>query len=181
MFRSVTSDVSAVPSCVAKGHQTLHHVSSSPSKIPRRHNDLYVAKVRVSEGSILPIVGTLRRPSGTSLVLPETTQSRGPWLARGFCCPSGSMLTMASSETLGPSRRLICFVQADLCPTALYGLGPSGSPICAACLSLRAAVRTPVDPMAACGRCFAIGASLRLIRTGSASTMPPSPVPRGTA
>jgi hypothetical protein len=32
-----------------------------------------------------------------------THQSRGPWLARGLCCPSGSSLTMASSETLTSS------------------------------------------------------------------------------
>ena len=33
---------------------------------------------------------------------PPPLQSRGPWLARGFCCPAGSSLTMASSETLAP-------------------------------------------------------------------------------
>ena len=36
-----------------------------------------------------------------------TTQSRGPWLASRFCCPAGSKLTMASSETLASSRRFI--------------------------------------------------------------------------
>ena len=34
MFRSVTSEVSAISSFVAKGHQTMHYVSSSLSKIP---------------------------------------------------------------------------------------------------------------------------------------------------
>ena len=34
MFRPVTSDVSALSSIVANGHQTLHFVSSAPSKIP---------------------------------------------------------------------------------------------------------------------------------------------------
>ncbi len=34
MFRSATSNVSAVSGCVAKGRQTVHHVSCSPSKIP---------------------------------------------------------------------------------------------------------------------------------------------------
>jgi hypothetical protein len=33
---------------------------------------------------------------------PPALQSRGPWLARGFCCPAGSSLTMASCETLAP-------------------------------------------------------------------------------
>ena len=34
MFRSVTSVVSALSGCGANGHQTMQHVSSSPSKIP---------------------------------------------------------------------------------------------------------------------------------------------------
>ena len=33
---------------------------------------------------------------------PPPLQSRGPWLARGFCCPAGSSLPMASCETLAP-------------------------------------------------------------------------------
>jgi len=34
--------------------------------------------------------------------LPTALQSRGPWLARRFCCPAGSSPTMASCETLAP-------------------------------------------------------------------------------
>jgi hypothetical protein len=34
MFRSMAPDVSALSSFVANGHQTLHFVSSAPSKIP---------------------------------------------------------------------------------------------------------------------------------------------------
>jgi len=34
MFRSMTSDVSTVSGFVAQGHQTMHYVSCSPSKIP---------------------------------------------------------------------------------------------------------------------------------------------------
>jgi hypothetical protein len=34
MFRSMTSDVSALSNIVANGHQTVHLVSSTPSKIP---------------------------------------------------------------------------------------------------------------------------------------------------
>jgi len=36
-----------------------------------------------------------------------TRPSRGPWLASGLCCPAGSSLTMASSETLNPSPPLM--------------------------------------------------------------------------
>ena len=34
MVRSIASDVSTLSGCVAKGHQTVHLVSSTPSKIP---------------------------------------------------------------------------------------------------------------------------------------------------
>jgi hypothetical protein len=34
MFRSMTSNVSALSSIVANGHQTVHLVSPTPSKIP---------------------------------------------------------------------------------------------------------------------------------------------------
>ena len=36
-----------------------------------------------------------------------TRPSRGPWLASGLCCPAGSSLTTASSETLNPSPPLM--------------------------------------------------------------------------
>ena len=36
-----------------------------------------------------------------------TRPSRGPWLATGLCCPDGSSLTTASSETLNPSPPLM--------------------------------------------------------------------------
>jgi hypothetical protein len=36
-----------------------------------------------------------------------TRPSRGPWLASGLCCPPGSSLTMASSESLNPSPPLL--------------------------------------------------------------------------
>ena len=55
---------------------------------------------------------TPRQGAGTTVIeprlkrrsppLPAALQSRGPWLARGFCCPAGSSLTMASCETLAP-------------------------------------------------------------------------------
>ena len=49
------------------------------------------------------------RPCSQSALSPSdrTLPSRGPWLASGFCCPARSTLTMTSSETLDPSRRLM--------------------------------------------------------------------------
>src|SRR6187401_148223 len=64
-----------------------------------------------------------RRPCGQAVLRSSawSCQSRGPWLARGLCCPSGSSLTTASSETLASSRRLIFFVHAGLCPSTSSG------------------------------------------------------------
>jgi hypothetical protein len=135
MIRSMTSIVSTVSSFVAKGHQTMHHVSCSPSKIPyvgfspvrlqtgiqprpslppqrlkrevrihRCSGSLYEAKAVASGSCYSPLSGSIDLPA-------PAIQSRGPWLACGLCCPAGSSLTMASSETLPPSRWLIFFVQ----------------------------------------------------------------------
>jgi hypothetical protein len=40
------------------------------------------------------------------------SQPRGPWLAKGLCCPLRSSLTTASSAPLGTSDRLIFFALA---------------------------------------------------------------------
>ena len=113
----------------------MHHVSCSPSKIPyvgfspvrlqtgiqprsslsetwvkreaRIHHipaSLYMAKADVSGSCYSPLCGSIDH-------LTPAIQSRGPWLACGLCCPAGSSLTMASSETLAPSHRLIFFVR----------------------------------------------------------------------
>jgi hypothetical protein len=58
--------------------------------------------------ALLAVFRTLRfnRPRR----LPTSTRSsRGPWLARRLCCPSGSSLTMASSEPLDPQQSDLCF------------------------------------------------------------------------
>ena len=104
-------------------------VSSSPSKIPyvgfspvrlqtgfrpqpssRDTLDLYAA----SSPGVLPL-WPLRACLGGC---PHWTfQSRGPWLASRLCCPARSSLTMASSEPLGLSCRLM-YSSAGLCHTA---------------------------------------------------------------
>ena len=45
--------------------------------------------------------------AGLSDQIPVALQSRGPSLGRGLCCPSASNATMASSEPLIASRRLM--------------------------------------------------------------------------
>lgn len=135
MFRSVTSIISAVSSFVANGHQILHHVSCSLSKIPyigfspvrlqtdiqprpslkgalvkrearmyRSPHSLYAAK---AAGSIS--CSQIGIYSGA--ISQGASQSRGPWLANGLCCPVRSSLTTPSSAPLAASFRLILFVR----------------------------------------------------------------------
>jgi hypothetical protein len=54
---------------------------------------------------------------------PPALQSRGPWLARGFCCPAGSSPTMASCETLAPLPAIYALYAGSL----PYGLVWAGS------------------------------------------------------
>jgi hypothetical protein len=133
------------------------YVSSSPSKIP------YVgfSPVRLQTGlrplrpSAAPR-GLSDRPACARRLLPYTQpptlhctpmalagmyagpivrvfQSRGPWLASRFCCPTGSSLTMASSAPLAPSRRFMDYA-AGLRSAVCSELGSRGSPIYSACL-----------------------------------------------
>jgi len=140
MFRSVTSSVSAVSGFVAKGHQTMHHVSCSPSKIPYVGFSPVRLQTGIQSQPSQPVGGLSARPACPTVAgrlyvakavvsgfysaslrrgicatwrnpLTSAIQSRGPWLSCGLCCPAGSSLTMASSETLASSRRLIFFVR----------------------------------------------------------------------
>ena len=90
-------------------------------------------------------------------------RSRGPWLPSGLCCPTGSLLTMASSE---PHQTLLIAYILRLPST----LGVGGSPLLSVPLSSRAISRTPVDQTGACDCYFPAHTSLRQIRNGSAST-----------
>ena len=146
MFRPMTSSVSALLGLVANGHQAVHPVSSSPSKIPYGGS----SPVRLQAGC-LPrpsLSAHTRRPlirghpsahrlpslaprgqglacrSGAIAALSRrcrsscrTLRPRGPWLASGLFCPAGSSLTMASSEALAHSRRLMNSA-TGLCPRA---------------------------------------------------------------
>ena len=97
--------------------------------------------------------------------LAQSLQSRGPWLPDGLCCPSGSLLTMASSEPhRSPSTSYLLRL-----PT-ISGVG--GSPLLSAPLSNRAISSTPVDQTGARDCSFPVRTSLRQLRTGSASTSP---------
>jgi len=99
------------------GERTPHvRVSLSPSKIP------YVgfSPVRLQTGlsGATFVTRLIRAPSHHARVLwpirarrwtrlAMASPSRGPWLGSGLCCPAASSLTMASSEPLATSCRLM--------------------------------------------------------------------------
>jgi hypothetical protein len=134
MRRPMTSAVSALSGFGANGHQAIHHVSSSPSEIPYggfspvrlqiglrpRPSPLPAytrpeSARRTFHGS--PSRGNNRHQGGLGKPAPQTVRSRGPWLGVGLCCPVASKLTMASSEALALSRRLM-YSPASLCLAA---------------------------------------------------------------
>ena len=131
-------------------------------KVHIRHapNNLYAATAGISS-SCGPLGHVWRNRAITAI------QSRGPWLASGLCCPTGSSLTMASSETLAPSAALSASSSRP-CPTTLSGLVTRTSPIYSVCLSLRAAFRTPAFRVVAPDCSFTTRSGLRHLSTGSA-------------
>jgi hypothetical protein len=168
-------------------------VSSSPSKIPygefspvRLQTGFQPRPSPTRSGSSLHPAPAYTRPksrsrkratgrSGTyvqAALSPSdrTLPSRGPWLASGFCCPAGSSLTMTSSETLDPSRRLISFAAGWHLDREV----PQFTlPVC----FLRAAFRTPADRTTALGCSFIVRCGLPHLCRGSASAAPRAPLP----
>ena len=165
------------------GHQAVHHVSSSLSKIPygglspvrlqtelsgrhlrlRAHARRLIGGQQVRRSAPMALAGKLPLPavSGVSV---EPFRSRGPWLAGGLCCPASSNATMASSEPLASARRLIVLRPAGT-------LGARGSQLSSACPFFRAVCLTPADP--ANHSCWSVaGSSLRRSPNVSASAWP---------
>ena len=104
---------------------------------------------------------------------PRTVPSRGPWLASGLCCPTRSMLTMASSETLELTPGLMNS------PRGLLVYRPDPTELERFPTFLRASVPSchPPYPGGSDGctwLSFTVHIGLRLFRRGSASTHPPS-------
>jgi len=125
MIRPMTSIVSALSSIVANGYQTLHFVSSAPSKIPYGgfspvRLQTHLTPRPPSPAYPRPLIGRhcrYLRPrrwfrSRTCVqAAPKTSDhdrgSSGPWLPGRFYCPAGSSLTMATSAPLSATRRLM--------------------------------------------------------------------------
>jgi hypothetical protein len=138
MFRSTTSEVSALSGFVATGGQTLPTFPPPSLKFrtagfpqygfkPALDRDLRTRRTPVKRSARIPVSASYLYAVAVSMSASErlfrsrfpnpvlrashsTRWPRGPWLRNGFCCPAASSLTMTSSEPLGPSRELICFV-----------------------------------------------------------------------
>jgi hypothetical protein len=160
MVRSMTSDVSALSSVVANGHQTLHFVSSAPSKIPYGGFSPVRLQTRLtqrppSRAFKLPLIGRhcrylvsrrLIRSRTFVQAAPRTSdhdrESSGPWLRRRLFCPSASSLTMATSALLRPPNGL-WIIPSGCEPVSPAAEGPQFTlPF----RSPHAAARTPVAP-----------------------------------
>jgi hypothetical protein len=125
MIRPMTSSVSALSGIVANGHQTLHFVSSAPSKIPYGGFSPVRLQTRLTQRPPSPAL--LRRLIGRhcSYLHPQRNtrngtcvqsapkasdlnrESSGPWLPVRLYCPVGSSLTMATSAPLSATERLM--------------------------------------------------------------------------
>ena len=184
----MTSNVSTVSSSVAKGHQVMPYVSCSPSKIP------YVefSPVRLQ-------IGIRRRPSSdySRLIRRQKILSQVPLASSAI--HRDSLTYQSDPETLGSSagyvvpptlRLLWSHPRLSSSPFGLFSSSegsfpiPSGerraSPLYSACLYLRAASRTPVDPAFALDCSFNTGTGFRPISKGSTSTSPARRFSRGS-
>ena len=141
MVWSMASNVSALSGFVANGHQTIHLVSSAPSKIP--YGGFSPVRLQTSftpqppsRALARPLIGCHRscpRPQrftriGTCVqaALRSSTRTRwssGPWLPSRLYCPTGSSLTMATSAPLPATQSAyeLSRQAAELPPPAAEG------------------------------------------------------------
>jgi hypothetical protein len=116
MIRPMTSDVSALSSAVANGHQAIHTFPLPPLKFRTAGFPQYGFKRAVSR-ALRPRSGALTRPQWRSFpsaccfrsrVLTQAARTAsdtthppsGPWLRQRLYCPPASSLTRATSELL---------------------------------------------------------------------------------
>ena len=189
MIRSMTSKVSALSGIVANGHQTIHFVSSAPSKIPYGGFSPVRLQTRLmprppSRASQRPFIGRhcrylvsrrFVRSRSFDQAAPRISDhdhgSSGPWLPDRLYCPAGSLLTMATSAPLAAARRFMHYpVRLRDQPASLRG-----SPIYSA--SPLTPCRGPYSggPSNRIRRCLHRWFRLHQIRTGSATTHPTNP------
>lgn len=189
MFRPVTSNVSALSGIVANGHQTLHAVSSAPSKIPYGGFSPVRLQTRFtprppSQAFPRLLIGRhcryLRprrwfRSRACAQAAPKTSDhdrgSSGPWLPSRLYCPAGSSLTMATSAPLSAIQRLMPYSVR----LRVYPASRRGSPIYSATPFLPCRRPYPGGAHNCTRRCLRRGFCLRPLCTGSATTNPTFP------
>jgi len=189
MIRPMTSSVSALSGFVANGHQAIHFVSSTPSKIPYGGFSPVRLQTRLtprppSRAPPHPLIGRhcryLRprrfvRSGPCDQPAPRTSdhdrESSGPWLPVRLYCPVGSSLTMATSAPLSATQRIMYYsVKLRAHPARRRG-----SPIYPA--SPSAPCRSPYSggPDHCTRRCLRGRFCLHHFPPGSATTAPTNP------
>jgi len=189
MIRSMASNVSALSGSVANGHQTIHFVSSAPSKIPYGGFSPVRLQTRLtprppSRACQRPLIGRhcrylvslwFVRSESCDQPTPRTSDhdrgSSGPWLPRRLFCPAGSSLTMATSAPLSATQRIMDYSVRLRTQSA----SRRGSPIYSA--SPCSPCRRPYSggSSVCIRRCLQRWCCLRHIRTGSTTTSPTNP------
>ena len=189
MIRPMTSCVTVLSDGVANGHQTLHFVSSAPSKIPYggfspvRLQTRFTPQPpsRAFQRSLIGCHCRYLRPrrfprSGScDQSAPQTSdhdgESSGPWLPSRLYCPSRSSLTMATSAPLRAAHRLMNYsvgLQDQLASLR-------GSPIYSVSPFTPCRRPYPGGPSECLRRCLPHWCCLRRISTGSTTTNPTTP------
>jgi len=125
MIRPMASNVSALSGIMANGHQAIHFVSSTPSKIPYGGYSPVRLQTRLtprppSRASQRPLIGRhcrylvsrrFIRSGSFDQAAPRTSDhdrgSSGPWLPSRLYGPASSSLTMATSAPLSATQRLM--------------------------------------------------------------------------
>lgn len=186
MFRPVASDVSALWGFVAKGHQAMHSVSSSPSEIP--YGGFSPVRLQTGLGPSPSSPGehpaAYKRPKSRSFTAGIAPQGAIAALSRrGAAIPRDSPVQRPLAlQRVVLSRRVIAYyglIRGSRPLPAAYGLHrrvfalrprSGDSLLYSACPSVRAVCRTPADRAAVAGSSSARG-SLRPFVRGSASAM----------
>jgi hypothetical protein len=192
--RTMASDVSALSSIVANGHQFIHSVSSAPSKIPYGGFSPVRLQTHLTPRPSSPAchrrligchcryLGSGRwfrsRPCGQTA--PRTSDhdrgSSGPWLPDRFYCPASSSLTMATSAPLSATHRLMDYSVRLRANPASH----RGSPIYSASPFIPCRHPYPGGPSDCLRRGLHRWFCLRRISTGSTTTCPTNPDPVGS-
>ena len=186
MIRPMTSSVSALSGFVAKGHQTVHFVSSAPSKIPYGGFSPVRLQTRLtprppSQACPRLFIGRhcrylvsrrFARSRSCDQAAPRTSDhdrgSSGPWLPDRLYCPARSSLTMATSAPLSATQWLMVYSTG----LRVRPASRRGSPIYSASPFIPCRRPYSGGPNACIRRCLQRRFCLRHLCTGSATTIP---------